>query len=273
MALPANLAEHVVEAMRQAAQEIILPRFQHLASGEVEEKSPGEMVTVADRESEQFISARLRDLLPGSFVVGEELAEEQPDVVDKVGSGKIWLVDPLDGTANFVLGKPLFSVMISLVIEGEPVLGLMLNPVTNVLHHAEQGAGAWRDDVRLKTVSGTAPVSELRGALLNRLMTPELRAIMAERGKMLKECLPGLGCAGIEYPSIAEGEEDFAIFWRSLPWDHVPGTLFLNEAGGVGRRLDGRDYKPADRSRGLIVARSPEVYETICDEVIGRNAW
>lgn len=273
MALPANLTEHVAEAMREAAEEIILPRFRHLVGGEVEEKSPGEMVTVADRESERFLSDRLRALLPGSFVVGEELAEVQPDVVDKVDSGMVWLVDPLDGTSNFVAGKPLFSVMAALLIEGEPVLGCMLNPVTGVLHYAEQGGGAWRDGVRLSAHAGGMPASQLRGAMLNRLMPPELRAEMAGKGKRIRECLPGLGCAGIEYPTIVEGGEEFAVFWRSLPWDHVPGALLVREAGGVSRRLDGRDYRAADRSKGLIIACNPLVYEEICEHVIGRDAW
>ncbi len=273
MGLPGNLTEQVTTIMRQAAQEIILPRFQQLAEAEVEEKSPGELVTIADKESERFISARLRDILPGSFVVGEELAEVEPYVVNKVDDGLVWLVDPLDGTANFVAGKPTFSVMVALLNNGAPVLACMLNPVTGVLHHAEQGGGAWRDETRLHSRQDPLPPAELRGAMLNRLMPPELKAKMLERTQFLKECLPGLVCAGMEYPAIVEGGEEFALFWRSLPWDHVPGALFVREAGGVSKRLDGRDYRASDRSKGLIVACNPHVYEQLCDQVIGRDMW
>ncbi|MEN3929486.1 inositol monophosphatase [Microvirga sp. W0021] len=273
MALPANLRDNVVEVMREAAQTIILPRYQHLAGGEVEEKSPGELVTVADKESELFISEHLRKILPGSFVIGEELAEVQPDVVDRVDQGMVWLVDPLDGTANFVASKPLFSVMVALMVEGEPTFAFMLNPVTGVLHHAEKGNGAYRDDVRLKTSQEKMPVSEIRGAMLNRLLPPEMKSRMAQRGKLMKECLPGFGCAGIEYPTLVEGGEECVIFWRSLPWDHVPGALFVREAGGVSKRLNGRDYKASEKGKGLIVACNEHVYEEVCDKVIGRDAW
>lgn len=273
MALPANLRERVMEAMREVADEIILPRYRHLETGEVEEKSPGELVTVADKESERFLTKRLVDILPGSFVIGEELAEVQPDVVDKVNDGMIWLVDPLDGTSNFVAGKPLFSVMVSLVADGEPVMGLMLNPVTGVMHHAELGAGAYRDDTRLHALSDALPASELRGAILNRLLPADVKADLEKKAVVLKESLPGLGCAGIEYPTIVENGEHFALFWRSLPWDHVPGALFVREAGGVSKRLDGRDYTPGDRSNGLIIACNGDIYRELCDNVIGRDAW
>lgn len=148
MAFPANLSERAVEAMREVAREIILPRFQHLATGEVEEKSTGELLTIADKESERVLTMRLKDILPGSTVIGEELAEAHPEVVDNVGKGTVWLVDPLDGTSNFVAGRPLLSVMVSLVVDGVAQLGLMLNPVAGVLHHAELGAGALRDGQR-----------------------------------------------------------------------------------------------------------------------------
>lgn len=273
MACPASLTERVVEAMRAVAHEIILPRFQHLATGDVEEKSPGELVTVADKESERVLTMRLKDILPGSTVIGEELAEAHPEVVDNVGKGTVWLVDPLDGTSNFVAGKPLFSVMVSLVVDGVAQLGLMLNPVTGVLHHAELGAGAFRDGTRLHAIPDALPLTELRGAILNRLLPPDLKADLAERAKSLKENLPGFGCAGVEYPAIVENDQHFALFWRSLPWDHAPGTLFVREAGGVAKRLNGEEYRPEDRSKGLIIACNEAVYEEVCEKLIGRDAW
>jgi len=273
MAFPANLSERVVEAMREVANEIILPRFQHLATADVEEKSPGELVTIADKESERVLTMRLKDILPGSTVIGEELAEIQPEVVDRVGKGTVWLVDPLDGTSNFVAGKALFSVMVSLVVDGETQLGLMLNPVTGVLHHAELGAGAFRDGERLRAFDGALPLGELRGSILNRLLPPDLKADLAGRANGLKANLPGFGCAGVEYPAIVENDQHFALFWRSLPWDHAPGTLFVREAGGVARRLNGEEYRPEDRSKGLIIACNEAVYEEVCTKLIGRGAW
>jgi fructose-1,6-bisphosphatase/inositol monophosphatase family enzyme len=71
-------------------------------------------------------------------------------------------------------------------------------------------------------------------------------------------------CAGQEYPGIVVGENDFALFWRTLPWDHVPGTLFLTEAGGMVARLDGSEYRAVEHDRpGLLAAASPEIWHSV----------
>jgi fructose-1,6-bisphosphatase/inositol monophosphatase family enzyme len=75
--------------------------------------------------------------------------------------------------------------------------------------------------------------------------------------------LPGLRCAGFEYPAVASAEEHFAVFWRTLPWDHAPGALVLAEAGGHVARLDGRPYRPAEKGAGLLVAQNRAVGESV----------
>jgi fructose-1,6-bisphosphatase/inositol monophosphatase family enzyme len=73
----------------------------------------------------------------------------------------------------------------------------------------------------------------------------------------------GRHCAGYEYPAVATDEQQFAMFWRILPWDHVPGTLIVREAGGVARHLDGTEYRPTDRRRGLLVAANADIWDTV----------
>jgi fructose-1,6-bisphosphatase/inositol monophosphatase family enzyme len=108
----------VSQLMREAADTIVLPVFGRREAAP-EEKEPGEWVTVADRAAEAFLTPRLVDLLPGSVVVGEEAAAAEPSIFGRLGfAGHVWLLDPLDGTANFANGRAPFAVMAALVQDG-----------------------------------------------------------------------------------------------------------------------------------------------------------
>lgn len=256
----ASVLDDVGELMRVVAREVIVPRFRALSHGEIEEKAPGELVTIADREAEQRLSAALVKLLPAARVVGEEQVAAQPELVHGLEQGAVWLVDPLDGTSNFVAGSACFSMMIALLHEGEVVASFMLDPLTNLLSRAERGAGAYLEGERLRTGTDAPETRALRGAVLKKYLPTELRAAVEGRIGRLGEALPGTHCAGAEYPAIVSGRQDFAAFWRTLPWDHAPGSLFVTEAGGVAQRFDGTPYRPAEDRRGLLVARNAEIW-------------
>ena len=247
--------------MREVAREVIVPRFRGLSHGEIEEKAPGELVTVVDREAEQRLSAALVKLFPGTRVVGEERVAAQPELLQGLERGAVWLVDPLDGTSNFIAGSACFAVMVALLQEGEVVASFMLDPLTNLLSRAERGAGAYLEGERLRTASDVPETRALRGAVLQKYLPAELRALVEQRIGRIGEALPGTHCAGAEYPAIVSGRQDFAAFWRTLPWDHAPGTLFVTEAGGIAQRHDGAPYRPGDDRRGLLVARNAEIWE------------
>lgn len=259
MAGEALLIEAVSCLLRDVAASAILPRFRRLAAGEVRSKSPGEEVTIADEEAERLLVAGLSALLPGSSVVGEEAASRDAGLLSNIADGTVWLVDPLDGTTNFVAGDPTFATMIALLRAGRCVASWMLSPATDRLHVAELGSGAWVDGIRLH-----APTSyewgRLRGAVLRRFLPAALGERIDANAKGGAELLAGLRCAGEEYPAIARGDEDFAIFWRGLPWDHAPGILFLEEAGGRAAGFDGRPYRPAGHGEGILAARTPDLW-------------
>lgn len=120
--LPDN--EAVAAAIFEAAQTEILPRFRSLQAHEIKEKSPGDLVTVADLEAEQTLNRALSELLAGSVLVGEEAVAENPKFLQALRTEPVcWLVDPIDGTINFAHGVPLFDTMVALVIAGETVCG------------------------------------------------------------------------------------------------------------------------------------------------------
>ncbi|NUW38088.1 inositol monophosphatase [Nonomuraea sp. SMC257] len=261
--------DQVTEIVVDAARVAILPRFRALADGEVAEKSPGEVVTVADREAEELISRRLREVLDAP-VVGEEAAADAPQLLTALREAPAaWVVDPLDGTANFVAGRPDYAVMAALVRDGETVAAWIAQPAQGRVYVAERGAGAWRDGVRLRREPAPGDPAALRGAALTRFLDPAAKAQVEAAAPRFAALGPGSGCAGVDYPRLVDGEQDFVLFQRTLPWDHAPGVLLLTEAGGHARRLDGSTYRPADPRAGLLDAADPTCWETARSLLLG----
>ena len=252
--------------MREVAATVVLPRFRRLSDDEVTQKAPGDLVTVADQEAERALTSGLTALLPGSAVVGEEAVAADTAVLGRLAShGAVWIVDPVDGTNNFAAGKTPFAVMVALVRDGEPVASWILDVVGDRLTVAEAGSGAYRDGVRVKTRTDNPGVAALRGVVARRYLPPHLRSVASANAPAFGKVTSGHHCAGYEYPAVATDEQQFALFWRVLPWDHVPGALILREAGGAVRHLDGTPYRPTDSERGLLVAPNEDVWRTVRD--------
>ncbi|SMC19012.1 fructose-1,6-bisphosphatase [Andreprevotia lacus DSM 23236] len=235
--------------LRQLNQQIALPRFRQLGAADVEEKSPGELVTVVDRELEQALTPLLCSLLSGSRVVGEEAVAAESSLLRGLDQGWVWLLDPLDGTANFAAGKPDFATMVALLRDGETVASWIYAPVADTFAQAELGAGAWLDGVRWQAPA--AAHAPRHGVLKTRFMPADYQQALQAR-LSLAEHSAGIGPAGSEYPALSRGEWDFILYWRTLPWDHAPGALFLHESGGRAARLDGSPYRAADAGSGLL---------------------
>jgi len=259
----------VTELLREAATEVVLPIF-GTRDARAEEKSPGELVTIADRAAEAFIAPRLVALIPDSVVVGEEEASVNPAIFDYLGrAGAVWLLDPIDGTSNFAAGRSPFALMAALLQDGETVASWMLDPIADVLAVAGRGSGAWLNGERVRTNPDGAELVAMRGAVLRRFLPPEfLQHVDAVRSRFL-EFTPGSLCTARDYPDVVSGHLDFALYGRTLPWDHIPGALYLSEAGGVVARLDGSRYTAADHARsGLIAARNHLVWAQVREALV-----
>jgi fructose-1,6-bisphosphatase/inositol monophosphatase family enzyme len=263
--------EAVSAILREVAAEEVMPRFRALAEHEVMTKKSGEVVTVADVAAEREITRRLRDLLPGSQVVGEEATAEDPGLLDKFTQEDdwIWVIDPIDGTANFAGGKPLFALMVALVRKGEAEAAWILDPIGPRCATAERGAGAWLDTTRL-TLGSPPPPADLRGTLhASSFASADMaRQIQARRAQV--GAVKSLRCAGWEYLRLATGEIQFSLFTKLMPWDHGPGTLIFREAGGLARTLDGASYGARDhRAPGLLMAPDQASWDWLHERLFG----
>ena len=231
------MIDDVSRLVREVARDVILPRYQHLSAADVHEKGPGDLVTIADQESERALTDGLTRILPGSLVVGEEAVAADPGVLERLGDpGAVWLVDPVDGTANFAAGHTPFAVMVALLRDGEPVAAWILDVVGDRMVVAEAGSGTFVDGVRVRTRTDAPAAAALQGAVTTRYLPDEMRFEVAQRTGQFGTVTPGRHCAGYEYPAVVTDEQQFTMFWRTLPWDHEPGSLIVREAGGAVKR-------------------------------------
>jgi fructose-1,6-bisphosphatase/inositol monophosphatase family enzyme len=225
----------------------VMPRFQNLLAGDIREKGPGDFVTVADEAAERHLATALGALLPGSRIVGEEAVAADPRHLDALLEDvPVWLIDPIDGTANFASGRPIFAMMVALVHRGETLMGWIHDPVAQSTAIAIRGEGAWRDGERMHVARLNADLaSPLRG---NRRLARRL----GDHSPFAFTPFD-LRCAGHEYLALAGGTAHFVLYNRLHPWDHAAGHLLHREAGGFSARLDGSPYTPRVTEGGLLL--------------------
>jgi fructose-1,6-bisphosphatase/inositol monophosphatase family enzyme len=253
-----------VEALlHDASERKIMPLWQNLRGDDVTKKTPDEIVTIADSNCESFLMEHLPNLLDGSLVIGEESVHKNPNLLSALFSdAPVWIIDPLDGTGNFVSGKPPIAIMVCLIHCGVTLGAWVLNPISGILTSAEKGSGAFEGSTRLEIEPSFQPLSNLRGALLTKFLPDSLRPV-AEAASNCFLCVERTKCAGYDYNAFAKNEMQFLFYYRTLVWDHAPGILIAEEAGGFVRRLDGTEYTPTDTRKGLLCASSKEMWEVI----------
>lgn len=240
----------MLRLIQDVAAEVITPRFRALSEGQVSEKNPGDLVTVADHESEELITAALLAATPDAVVLGEEATATDPDLRERFAVAEhAWTVDPVDGTKNFVHGSPDHAVMVSELHSGVVERAWIWQPQHQVAVVAERGRGAWRNGEPLRR---PAPGDRWRG--------------VTSRRAWIGRSLPGLPpleltwvCCGVDYPHLAAGDADYVLYGRAQPWDHAPGSLILAESGAVLVDVEGGAYDPRREGSGLVGAANDEV--------------
>lgn len=257
----------VAQLIRDVAAAEITPRFRALASHEVREKKPGDFVTIADESAERALIPALEALLPGSVAIGEEAIAVDPNLLDHLEHAErpVWVIDPVDGTVNFAHGRPLFAVMVALVVGGRSIAGWIHDPLTGALAMAEKGAGAWDGATRLKVAEADAP-ERMRGQILSRPFSTQGQVALRANGVVFHRDPEGLRCAGQEYFRLVRAEWHFTAYGRLKPWDHAPGLLIHAEAGGFSGYVSDRTPYHVARGEGpVMTAPSADSWDALRD--------
>ena len=265
--------EKVAEVIREVAAAEMVEQFIDLDPRDIGEKSPDDFVTTVDLAMEARYARRLCDLLPGSVMVGEEAVAGDPDILHRLaGERPVWVVDPLDGTANFASGYPLFCTIVALVRGGETLAGWIHDPLSGRLAQAERGGGAYMAGRRLR-VRRPTDLRRMNGAIYGRrFRTSDAYREIWGRGRNRLGHVFNARCVGQEYLARLAGRVHFGLYTRLNPWDHAAGCLLHAEAGGAVALHDGTPYRPLGARDGLLVAPDWEVWRMIEEDLIRRAA-
>lgn len=237
----------ILGMLQETAAEVITPRFTLLQKTEINEKRPGDLVTIADHEAEIYLTRLLKDSFPDAVVVGEEAVFDDPSLLKGLGNvDHAFIIDPIDGTRNFVHGKDQHGVILAEVRGGVTTRGWIWQPQPSRGYVAERGAGVRLNGEPIvrtrhdRLPLGASSKSKLRGFDADGRLSPVVRSHFA--------------CC-FDYPALLHGDIDFMFYSSLHPWDHLAGSLVVTENGGISRTMDGMNYSLISRSRGgLLVA-------------------
>ena len=256
--------EIATEAARRGAA-ILIRYWEQLGKDDADLKARNDWVSTADRESEAAIVEAIRQHKPTDAFLGEETGLSPGGAQ----SDRIWIIDPLDGTSNYLQHFPFWSVSIALREKGELVAGLIYEPLRDLFFTAERGAGAFRDGQRMRVSSH----DRLEGSFLatgfpfraQEYVEP-YAAIFTDVIRVSKG-VRRAGSAALDLAYTAAGVFDGFFEMHLAPWDVAAGSLLVTEAGGVVS-----DFSGGQRwlDRGNIVGASPGVHAQLL-EIIGRH--
>lgn len=262
-----NTFETELEAACDIAREagnILLDYYDETDDGRVRTKAGGSPQSAADRASNAFIVAALRDQFPQDGL----LAEESPDDMRRPGEARAWIVDPLDGTREFLERIGQFVVQVAFVYEGDPVVGAVYQPTTETLYYGTPGVGAYRDcdghSTRLSVSTRERPAS-FRCVLSRSHHLP----LSEEMVRMLGiERTERIGSVGLKVAALLEQRADLYLHPSGYTklWDTAAPQAILHAAGGVMTDCYGRplDYSGLDvRNRAGILASNGRAHARI----------
>lgn len=260
----------LINLVRRAARTEILPRFRKLVRADIRTKSgPHDLVTEADHQAEAMIARGLTAMFPQALIVGEEAVAARPDLRLDVSEAELaFIIDPVDGTWNFVHGLPLFGVIVAVTRFGRPVLGLLYDPMSDDWILADEATparlGSSSGAERSARVSAGGTLDQLQGYIHYYLMSQARQERLAPLLPALARCI-ALRCSCHEYRLLAQGAVDFVMSDVLNPWDHAAGVLACQQAGGVARMLDGRDYSTAILNGVLLSAANQDTWQRLRD--------
>lgn len=265
MAKWAEIDEHAKKWIKEAGESIIAS----FESGiEVMQKTnPHDLVTNIDQETERFFAGKIRSHFPSHRIVGEEgFGDEVTDM-----EGVVWIVDPIDGTTNFIHQQRNFMISIGIFEDGKPRLGYVYDVVFKELYHAEAGKGAYWNDIRLPELEETPVDKAIIGInatwiTKNRLLDPKLSLVpLVDHVRGTRS----YGSAALEFVFVATGRLDAYITMRLSPWDFAGGKMIVEEVGGKVTNIKGEPLNILGKNS--IVVAKPGLHEKIIEDYLKKG--
>ena len=251
----------LVEMIRKAGQEELMPRFARVTSSQ---KADGSLVTEADLVVQKDLQQKLLDLYPGSLVLGEEMPKEEQRALISSGQS-LWCLDPLDGTSNFAAGIPYFSISVALLEQGKIVFGLVYDPVRDEIFHA--------DDQSPATLNGQ-PFAEIvpvhvsdNLSLAASIALVDFKRLPAALATRIASAPPyksqrSFGSVALDWCWLAAARVQVYLHGRANLWDYAAGHFIFQQSGGHSCTLEGEPvFSSQLKARSCVGAVSPALFE------------
>jgi myo-inositol-1(or 4)-monophosphatase len=240
----------------RAGMEELLPRFQQVGH---HVKDDGSILTEADLAMQRRLCKELAQRWPDFQFLSEEMPKDRQESLLRDSDRPLWCLDPLDGTSNFAAGLPCYAVSLALLMGGEPVIGVIYDPMHDECFRAEKDKGAWLNEHRL-AVHATRHSLDLAVALA------DLKRLPVSLARRLVENPPygsqrNFGSSALEWAWIAAGRGHVYLHGGQKLWDFAAGSLILSEAGGHSCTLEREPvFKRTLASRSVIAASSDALF-------------
>jgi len=253
------------QLVRQVADEQIVPRFTSGKFGK-HTKLDGSVLTEVDKNVQDKIESKLKELWPDIGFLGEEMSVEQQQ--QTMSNSAVWCLDPVDGTSNFASGIPFFGVSLALIEDRESHIGLVYDPIRKECFTAVKGKGCWLNGVALAQVKKELSTPELKEMIavvdLKRLLKPDSKKLLtAICDKHPYRSQRNFGSCAVEWCWLAAGRFQIYIHGGQKLWDYAAGILILKEAGGNASTIEGETIHPQKLEPQSVVAGCDEAcYQT-----------
>ncbi len=252
--------KQLIEIVRAAAMHELLPRFHsHAKRIASDEKSDSSIITEADLAMQKTLHERFSIHWPEITFLGEEMPKQQQQAILRDNTNGVWVVDPIDGTSNYSLGIPYYSVSVALVKEAKIQLAVVYDPSRDECFSAQFGKGAFLNDTRL-TLSDVKDVSDIQTGLVDfKRLSPELAQKIVANPPYRSQ--RSFGSVALDWCWIAAARGDVYVHGKQNLWDYCAGALILSEAGGYDSTLDGDPvFNCSLNPRSAVLAINESIY-------------
>ncbi|WP_040979869.1 inositol monophosphatase family protein [Oceanobacillus jeddahense] len=228
----------------------------------IEAKSnPNDLVTILDKQTEKFLVDRIHQTYPEHHIIGEEGFGDTLSNVD----GTIWIIDPIDGTMNFIHQKRTFAISIGILHNGVGEIGFVYDVMDDILYHAKRGEGAFKNDIKLASLDKEKKLEEAIVGM-NHFWLCNNKVVDYTVMQKFVRTIRGartIGSAALELAHVAEGVQDAYLALSLAPWDVAGGIILNKEVGGIVGDADGNPWNPLERSPAVVA--NPAIYGSIIE--------
>jgi myo-inositol-1(or 4)-monophosphatase len=252
--------EQLKRIIIQASEQELLTRF---SASERGEKRDGSVITAADMAMQTRLRVEFAEHWPDFPLLGEEMDATAQVALLRSGTPGLWCVDPLDGTSNFAAGIPFFSVSVALLKDGQPMVGVVYDPVRRECFWAVAGQGAWFNGERLYARNLNLSLSQTVALIDFKRLEPALARRLV--GHVPYSSQRSFGSVALDWCWIAAGRGHIYLHGKQRIWDYAAGDLILAEAGGHASTLAGEAVYQADiTSRSAVAALDKKLFQDWC---------